>query len=94
MNKKVILSFLGFALFMGLVIWLLDHSTGGSGGTIRKRYSSDWKKLYDLKDENPRNISFFMDLLDVHVKDSIYNLNYWSDLDSIPNHEEAANVAS
>ncbi len=89
MNKKVILSFLGFALFMGLVIWFLDSSAGGSGSNIRKRYSSDWKKLYDLKDENPRNISFFMDLLDVHVKDSIYDLKYWSDLDSIPNHEEA-----
>lgn len=89
MNKKVILSFLGFALFMGLVIWFLDSSAGGSASNIRKRYSSDWKKLYDLKDENPRNISFFMDLLDVHVKDSIYDLNYWSDLDSIPNHEEA-----
>lgn len=89
MNKKVILSFLGFALFMGLVIWFLDNSTGGSASNIRKKYSSDWKKVYDLKDENPRNISFFMDLLDVHVKDSIYDLNYWTDLDSIPNHEEA-----
>ena len=89
MNKKVILSFLGFALFMGLVIWFLDSSTGGSASNIRKKYSSDWKKVYDLKDENPRNISFFMDLLDVHVKDSIYNLKYWSDLDSIPHHEEA-----
>jgi hypothetical protein len=89
MNKKVILSFLAFALFIGLVIWFLDGSTDGSSSGIRKRYSSDWKKVYDLKDENPRNISFFMDLLDVHVKDSIYNLKYWTDLDSIPNHEEA-----
>ena len=89
MNKKVILSFLGFALFMGLVIWFLDSSTGGSASNIRKRYSSDWKKTYDLKDQNPRNVSFFMDLLDVHVKDSIYNLKHWSDLDSIPGREQA-----
>lgn len=88
MNKKVIISFLAFALFIGLVIWLLDNTGGGANHT-RKRYSSDWKKTYELKDENPRNISFFMELLDVHVKDSIYNLKYWSDMDSIPNHEEA-----
>ncbi|WP_343635671.1 hypothetical protein [Fluviicola sp.] len=89
MNKKVIISFLGFALFIGLVIWFLDGSADASGRHIQKRYSSNWEKTYDLKDENPRNIAFFMDLLDVHVKDSIYNLKYWSDLDSIPNHEEA-----
>ncbi|TSJ46650.1 hypothetical protein [Fluviicola chungangensis] len=88
MNKKVILSFLGFALFIGLVIWLLDNSGGGEAH-IQKKYSSDWKKTYELNDENPRNISFFMELLDVHVKDSVYNLKYWSDLDSIPRHEEA-----
>ncbi|WP_430405754.1 hypothetical protein [Fluviicola sp.] len=88
MNRKVIISFLAFALFIGVVVWLLD-GTGDSTRHIQKRYSSDWKKVYDLKDENPRNISFFMDLLDVHVKDSIYNLKYWSDLDTIPNHEEA-----
>lgn len=89
MNKKVIISFLGFALFIGLVIWFLDSSTDSSGRHIQKRYSSNWEKTYELKDENPRNIAFFMDLLDVHVTDSIYNLKYWSDLDSIPNHEEA-----
>ncbi|WP_341899881.1 hypothetical protein [Fluviicola taffensis] len=88
MNRKVIISFLAFALFIGVVVWLLD-GTGDSTRYIQKRYSSDWKKVYDLKDENPRNISFFMDLLDVHVTDSIYNLKYWSDLDTIPNHEEA-----
>lgn len=88
MNKKVIISFLGFALFIGLVIWLLDN-TSGDANRKQKRYSSDWKKTYELKDENPRNISFFMELLDVHVTDSIYNLKYWSDLDTIPNHEEA-----
>lgn len=88
MNKKVIISFLAFALFIGVVIWLLD-STGGEANHKQKRYSSDWKKTYELKDENPRNISFFMELLDVHVTDSIYNLKYWSDLDTIPNHEEA-----
>jgi len=88
MNKKVIISFLAFALFIGVVIWLLD-STEGEANHKQKRYSSDWKKTYELKDENPRNISFFMELLDVHVKDSIYNLKYWSDLDTIPNHEEA-----
>lgn len=89
MNRKVIISFLAFALFMGVVIWLLDGAGGDSTKHIQKKYSSDWKKVYDLKDENPRNISFFMDLLDVHVTDSIYNLKYWSDLDTIPNHEEA-----
>jgi hypothetical protein len=89
MNRKVIISFLAFALFMGVVIWLLDGAGGNSTKHIQKKYSSDWKKVYDLKDENPRNISFFMDLLDVHVKDSIYNLKYWSDLDTILNHEEA-----
>lgn len=89
MNRKVIISFLAFALFMGVVIWLLDGAGGDSAKHIQKKYSSDWKKVYDLKDENPRNISFFMDLLDVHVKDSVYNLKYWSDLDTIPNHEEA-----
>lgn len=89
MNRKVIISFLAFALFMGVVIWLLDGAGGDSTKRVQKKYSSDWKKVYDLKDENPRNISFFMDLLDVHVTDSVYNLKYWSDLDSIPNHEEA-----
>lgn len=89
MNKKVIISFLGFALFLGLIIWLLDGAGGNSGKQVQKKYSSNWQKVYDLKDQNPRNISFFMELLDVHVKDSIYNLKYWSDLDSIPNHEEA-----
>lgn len=89
MNKKVIISFVAFALFIGLVIWFLDGATSGSTKHIQKKYNSDWQKVYDLKDENPRNISFFMELLDVHVKDSIYNLKYWSDLDSIPNHEEA-----
>lgn len=89
MNRKVIISFLAFALFMGVVIWLLDGAGGDSTKHIQKKYSSDWKKVYDLKDENPRNISFFMDLLDVHVTDSIYNLKYLSDLDTIPNHEEA-----
>jgi len=89
MNRKVIISFLAFALFIGVVVWLLDGAGGDSTRHVQKRYSSDWKKVYDLKDENPRNISFFMDLLDVHVKDSIYNLKYWSDLDTIPNHEEA-----
>ena len=89
MNRKVIISFLAFALFIGVVIWLLDGSTSGSGRTVQKKYRNDWSKVYDLKDDNPRNISFFMELLDVHVKDSIYNLKYWSDLDTIPNHEEA-----
>lgn len=89
MNRKVIISFLAFALFIGFVIWLLDGTGGESAKHIQKKYSSDWKKVYDLKDENPRNISFFMELLDVHVKDSIYNLKYWSDLDSVPNHQEA-----
>nr|WP_294862497.1 hypothetical protein [uncultured Fluviicola sp.] len=89
MNRKVIISFLAFALFIGLVVWFLDGAGGDSARHVQKRYSSDWKKVYGLKDENPRNISFFMDLLDVHVKDSIYNLKYWSDLDTIPNHEEA-----
>jgi hypothetical protein len=88
MNRKVIIGFLAFALFIGLLVWLLD-GTGEGSRNIQKRYSSNWEKTYELKDENPRNISFFMDLLDVHVKDSIYNLVYWSDLDSIPNHEEA-----
>lgn len=89
MNRKVIISFLAFALFIGVVVWLLDGVGGDSTRHVQKRYSSDWKKVYDLKDENPRNISFFMELLDVHVKDSIYNLKYWSDLDTILNHEEA-----
>lgn len=88
MNRKVIIGFLAFALFIGLLVWLLD-GTGEGSRNIQKRYSSNWEKTYELKDENPRNISFFMDLLDVHVKDSIYDLVYWSDLDSIPNHEEA-----
>lgn len=88
MNKKVILSFLGFALFIGVLIWLLDGSDSGTR-RIQKKYRSNWEKTYELKDENPRNISFFMELLDVHVKDSIYNLHYWADLDSIPGHEEA-----
>ncbi|MNK00389.1 hypothetical protein D3C87_181730 [compost metagenome] len=89
MNKKVIISFLAFALFIGLVIWFLDGSTGDGTNSITKRYSSDWKKTYDLRDENPRNVSFFMELLDVHIKDSVYNLKRWSDLDSIPGHEQA-----
>jgi hypothetical protein len=80
---------LGFALFIGFVIWLLDGAGSESTKHIQKKYSSDWKKVYDLKDENPRNISFFMELLDVHVKDSIYNLQYWAELDTVPNHEEA-----
>jgi hypothetical protein len=88
MNRKVIIGFLAFALFIGLLVWLLD-GTGEGSRNVQKRYSSNWEKTYELKDENPRNISFFMDLLDVHVKDSIYDLVYWSDLDSIPNHEEA-----
>jgi hypothetical protein len=92
MNRKVIISFLAFALFIGVVVWLLDGAGGDSTKHIQKRYSSDWKKVYDLKDKNPRNISFFMDLLDVHVKDSIYNLKYWSDLDTIANHEEATYI--
>lgn len=89
MNRKVIISFLAFALFIGFVIWLLDGTGSGSANHIQKKYSSDWEKVYDLKDENPRNISFFMELLDVHVKDSIYDLKYWSDLDTVPGHEEA-----
>lgn len=89
MNRKVIISFLAFALFMGLVVWFLDGAGAGASKHKPKQYSSDWKKVYDLKDKNPRNISFFMDLLDVHVKDSIYNLKYWSDLEKIPNHQEA-----
>ncbi len=88
MNKKVIIGFLAFALFIGVVVWLLD-GVGEGSRNVQKRYNSNWEKTYELKDENPRNISFFMDLLDVHVKDSIYNLTYWSDLDSIPDHEEA-----
>ncbi|MNU56049.1 hypothetical protein D3C71_451360 [compost metagenome] len=88
MNRKVIISFLAFTLFIGLVVWFMDSAGGGSKHRP-KQYSSDWKKVYDLKDKNPRNISFFMDLLDVHVKDSIYNLKYWSDLEKIPNHQEA-----
>lgn len=88
MNKKIIIGFLAFALFIGLIVWLLDGTSEG-GRNIQKRYSSNWDKTYELKDDNPRNISFFMDLLNVHVKDSVYNLAYWNDLDSIPNHEEA-----
>lgn len=78
-----------FALFMGLVVWFLDGAGANASKHKPKQYSSDWKKVYDLKDKNPRNISFFMDLLDVHVKDSIYNLKHWSDLEKIPNHQEA-----
>lgn len=89
MNKKVIISFLAFALFIGLVVWLLDGSTGDGTNHITKKYRSDWKKTYDLQDANPRNISFFMELLDVHVTDSVYNLKRWSDLDTIPGREEA-----
>jgi hypothetical protein len=89
MNRKVILSFLAFALFLGVIIWFLDGASSGSAKTVQKQYRSDWKKTYDLKDDNPRNISFFMDLLGVHVKDSIYNVKYWAELDSIPDHEEA-----
>jgi hypothetical protein len=87
MSRKIIISFLAFALFIGAVIWLLDGSTGGR--QISKKYSSDWDRTYELKNDNPRNISFFMDLLDVHVQDSIYNLKYWEDIDTIPNHQEA-----
>ncbi|MDR0802651.1 hypothetical protein [Fluviicola sp.] len=89
MNRKVIISFLAFALLIGLVVWLLDSSGEINSKYHSKQYSSDWKKTYDLKDPNPRNISFFMKLLDVHVKDSIYNLKHWSDLEKIPNHREA-----
>lgn len=89
MNRKVIISFLAFALLIGLLVWIMDGSETMASKHRPKQYSSDWKKTYDLKDRNPRNISFFMDLLDVHVKDSIYNLKHWSDLEKIPNHQEA-----
>ncbi|AEA43259.1 hypothetical protein Fluta_1264 [Fluviicola taffensis DSM 16823] len=79
---------MAFALFIGVVIWLLDGTAAGEQ-KVNKKYSSDWDRTYELKNANPRNISFFMDLLKVHVKDSIYNLKYWGDLDTIPNHEEA-----
>lgn len=89
MNRKVIISFLAFALLIGVVVWLLDGKDGTHSKYRPKQYSSDWKKTYALKDRNPRNISFFMELLDVHVEDSIYNLKHWSDLKKIPNHQEA-----
>lgn len=88
MNRKLIISFIIFALLVGMLIWLVDGSAS-SQQTKQKKMLSDWEKMYDLKDKNPRNISFFIDLLKAHLSDSIYFLDDWNNLDSLSRYEEA-----
>lgn len=88
MNRKLIISFFVFVLFVGALVWLIDGPSA-----IRtskpKNWQSDWEKTYDPTDKNPRNISFFLDILNAHVNDSVYLLNDWLYRDTIPNYEDA-----
>jgi hypothetical protein len=86
MNRNAIIGFLGFALVIGLLIFFVD---GSSKPGIQKNYYSNWKESYRVKNDNPRNISFFLELAQAHTKDSIHVIYHWNQLDSIPRKDEA-----
>lgn len=84
MNRKIIIAFLGVALVVGLMLYFFDSSAATGGKRVRqKSYYSDWEQKYLPKNPNPRNISFFLELLQAHTEDSVYLAKTWSDFDSL-----------
>lgn len=88
MNKNTIIAFIGLALVVGLLLFFFDSSGEEAKHTRMKSYYSDWEQQYETKNPNPRNISFFLELLKAHTQDSVYVARDWDDFDSLNTKEK------
>lgn len=88
MNRNTIIAFIGLALVVGLLLFFFDSSEGERSRTRVKSYYSDWEQKYQAKNPNPRNISFFLELLKTHTQDSVYVASNWYAFDSLHKKEK------
>lgn len=74
-------------LISALIVWFMKDASNVQVET--KTYYSDWETSYKLNDKNPGGISFFIDLLKTHTRDSVHVLSKWEKVDSILSYKEA-----
>lgn len=94
MNRRVLIALLGCILLVGLLLWLADSPSEAERAAAKrqKRISTLWNPQYGITSTDPRGIAFFNELLKTHTEDSVYILERWEQLDSIPNHDSATYI--
>lgn len=89
MNRNIIIAFLGVALLIGLLLFFMDGDQGLKPGQKPKNYYSNWDQSYTVNNPNPRNISFFIDLLQEYTEDTVLVATSWKKFDSLPDKDSA-----
>jgi len=94
MNRRVVIALLSSIILIGCVFWLIDSPSEAQlkAAQKQKRISTLWNTEYGILSKDPRGLGFFNELLKTHVQDSVYILQSWEQLDSIPNHDSATYI--
>lgn len=94
MNRRALIAILGCILLVGLVLWLTDSPSEAEQQAARRqrRISTRWNLQYGIRSTDPRGVAFFNELLKTHTEDSVYTLDRWQQLDSIPGHDSATYI--
>lgn len=93
MKRRSIFILSCFILLVVAVLWLLDSpSESELEAAQQKKFSSRWTPQYALGSTDPRGIAFFNELLKTHTEDSVYAVERWEQLDSIPGHDSATYI--
>lgn len=91
MNRRVVIALFACILIVGVLFWLFDSPSEAQlqAAKRQKSISSKWIPEYVIESKDPRGLGFFNELLKTHLDDSVYVLQRWSQLDSIPQHDSA-----
>lgn len=93
MNKRIVIALISGCVLIATLVWMIDSPTPSSTKTKPNQLiSTNWEPMYDLNHDDPRALSFVDKLLKTHTSDSVYRLNRWSQLDSIPHKGSATYV--
>ncbi|HLP57061.1 MAG TPA: hypothetical protein VK151_18625 [Fluviicola sp.] len=94
MNRKVVIALLACLLIVGCLFWFFDSPSEAQQLAAKKQkiVSSKWASEYVIESKDPRGLGFFNELLKTHLDDSVYILERWAQLDSIPNHDSATYI--
>lgn len=94
MNRRVVIALLSSIILIGCVFWLMDAPSEEQlqAAQKQKRISTLWNKEFGIFSKDPRGLGFFNELLKTHTQDSVYVLERFEQLDSIPNHDSATYI--
>lgn len=90
MNRRVLTIIVSCLLLALLVLWLFrSPDPAKPHKNDQQSVHTQWATSYGIQSADPRGLGFFNELLRTHVKDSVYILSDWDQLDSIPGKDSA-----